>query len=545
MAPTSSAAEISLHSLDDLEAFWKNEIKLIPLLNEAEELPVDVLEDSKNAIFLLSPVQETGLAPQISPVLSEHSYSMASPILEHRKVVYPVKTGNFRKSEISPGTSVGSVLKSIYSNHVPLSRTPRLRKPIFVPQRTPVKLLNANFSQTNPTKLLKARENLMVATSNGTQPKLSSRQEFLALASEQGSPLPRGCRADNSLLVLTQKFLDLLLTNQLVNLNEAADMLKVPKRRLYDITNVLDGIDMINKAGKNSISLKNPARARQMMNGNQMKSLQQRVVQREKRDALKVKGNDLDQIIASLEGAVKIAKESPVDRTYCYVRNEDLRRATGADDKTLIVVKLPFATHYDVTKSNFDETNRHSCLIRNREGYQVKVTLLPNPIEYQPPTDFAVPQLPSIPVKLEHEESSKNFPLLSDTTLTLSAAIPSVGTIEQFNYDHQEPCSSRSHNDEVVMPTPGILPDSSLALPLVTPSKLFSPGTSSFLISPLKTLLDSEQIQLTPGPFSFDDTSHLPLPLPHLTPRGTGATLDLLYDDSVWHFFDRNSQNGL
>ncbi|CAJ0934480.1 unnamed protein product, partial [Mesorhabditis belari] len=379
----------------------------------------------------------------------------------------------------------------------------------------------------------------------GTQPKLSSRQEFLALASEQGSPLPRGCRADNSLLVLTQKFLDLLLTNQLVNLNEAADMLKVPKRRLYDITNVLDGIDMINKAGKNSISLKNPARARQMMNGNQMKSLQQRVVQREKRDALKVKGNDLDQIIASLEGAVKIAKESPVDRTYCYVRNEDLRRATGADDKTLIVVKLPFATHYDVTKSNFDETNRHSCLIRNREGYQVKVTLLPNPIEYQPPTDFAVPQLPSIPVKLEHEESSKNFPLLSDTTLTLSAAIPSVGTIEQFNYDHQEPCSSRSHNDEVVMPTPGILPDSSLALPLVTPSKLFSPGTSSFLISPLKTLLDSEQIQLTPGPFSFDDTSHLPLPLPHLTPRGTGATLDLLYDDSVWHFFDRNSQNGL
>ena len=38
-----------------------------------------------------------------------------------------------------------------------------------------------------------------------------------------------------------------------LNLNEAAEMLGVQKRRLYDITNVLEGIQLIEKMGKNSI----------------------------------------------------------------------------------------------------------------------------------------------------------------------------------------------------------------------------------------------------------------------------------------------------
>lgn len=38
-----------------------------------------------------------------------------------------------------------------------------------------------------------------------------------------------------------------------MNLNEATEMLCVPKRRIYDITNVLEGIDLIEKSGKNSV----------------------------------------------------------------------------------------------------------------------------------------------------------------------------------------------------------------------------------------------------------------------------------------------------
>lgn len=66
-------------------------------------------------------------------------------------------------------------------------------------------------------------------------------------------------RQDSSLLKLTRKFLELRSSNGdpcVLNLNEAAEVLGVQKRRLYDITNVLEGIDMIEKMGKNSIRFK-------------------------------------------------------------------------------------------------------------------------------------------------------------------------------------------------------------------------------------------------------------------------------------------------
>uniref|UniRef100_A0AC34FER5 E2F/DP family winged-helix DNA-binding domain-containing protein n=1 Tax=Panagrolaimus sp. ES5 TaxID=591445 RepID=A0AC34FER5_9BILA len=66
-------------------------------------------------------------------------------------------------------------------------------------------------------------------------------------------------RQDSSLLRLTKMFLNLqnMPDDQgTVNLNEAADALKVQKRRLYDITNVLEGINLIEKVGKNSIRWK-------------------------------------------------------------------------------------------------------------------------------------------------------------------------------------------------------------------------------------------------------------------------------------------------
>ncbi|GMR34034.1 hypothetical protein PMAYCL1PPCAC_04229, partial [Pristionchus mayeri] len=66
-----------------------------------------------------------------------------------------------------------------------------------------------------------------------------------------GSPTTPGGRLENSLLVLTRKFMELRNRSEDLNLNEAATTLGVQKRRLYDITNVLEGIDLIVKTGKN------------------------------------------------------------------------------------------------------------------------------------------------------------------------------------------------------------------------------------------------------------------------------------------------------
>jgi hypothetical protein len=61
-------------------------------------------------------------------------------------------------------------------------------------------------------------------------------------------------RFDSSLVLLTGKFIELLqnCANKSIDLNDAAAKLGVQKRRIYDIKNVLQGINMIEKTDKKS-----------------------------------------------------------------------------------------------------------------------------------------------------------------------------------------------------------------------------------------------------------------------------------------------------
>lgn len=67
-----------------------------------------------------------------------------------------------------------------------------------------------------------------------------------------------GTRFDCSLGILTRKFVNLAKKSagQIVDLKDAANQLQVAKRRIYDITNVLEGINMIEKSHKNKVKWK-------------------------------------------------------------------------------------------------------------------------------------------------------------------------------------------------------------------------------------------------------------------------------------------------
>ena len=72
-----------------------------------------------------------------------------------------------------------------------------------------------------------------------------------------GSPSSWGTsRYDSSLGLLTRKFVNLLVAapKNSLDLNVAASELGVQKRRIYDITNVLEGIHLIKKESKNQVS---------------------------------------------------------------------------------------------------------------------------------------------------------------------------------------------------------------------------------------------------------------------------------------------------
>ena len=63
-------------------------------------------------------------------------------------------------------------------------------------------------------------------------------------------------KANSSLGLLTKKFMALLraTSNDALDLNEAALALHVQKRRIYDITNVLEGIGLVTKISKNKVT---------------------------------------------------------------------------------------------------------------------------------------------------------------------------------------------------------------------------------------------------------------------------------------------------
>ncbi|MEQ2218821.1 E2F transcription factor 3, partial [Xenoophorus captivus] len=99
--------------------------------------------------------------------------------------------------------------------------------------------------QSEPAKTPRGRGGGAAGAANGTRLKTPRTPK---------SPHEK-TRYDTSLGLLTKKFVDLLAQSSdgVLDLNLAAETLQVQKRRLYDITNVLEGIHLIKKKSKNNI----------------------------------------------------------------------------------------------------------------------------------------------------------------------------------------------------------------------------------------------------------------------------------------------------
>ncbi|XP_036809478.1 transcription factor E2F3-like isoform X2 [Oncorhynchus mykiss] len=152
-------------------------------------------------------------------------------------------------------------------------------------------------------------------------------------------------RYDTSLGLLTQKFVQLLAQSSdgVVDLNRAAESLKVPKRRLYDITNVLQGVHLIKKKSKNNIqwmgcSLSPQGVARVQTPGSVGEELLE-LAQEEKR---------LDELLHISTRIVQQITEDTPTRKFAYISYEDLKRIPSLKDQTVIVVKAPAETRLEV-----------------------------------------------------------------------------------------------------------------------------------------------------------------------------------------------------
>ncbi|KAJ8395271.1 hypothetical protein AAFF_G00034730 [Aldrovandia affinis] len=148
-------------------------------------------------------------------------------------------------------------------------------------------------------------------------------------------------RYDTSLGLLTKKFVQLLgqSSDGVVDLNQAAEVLKVQKRRLYDITNVLEGVRLIKKKSKNNIQWMGCKLSEEGTTLNQCQSLGREVLE------LTQEERKLDELIQTCSRNVRLMTEESHNQEYPSVTAQSSR---GLRDQTVIVIKAPSDTKLEV-----------------------------------------------------------------------------------------------------------------------------------------------------------------------------------------------------
>ncbi|KAI7745704.1 hypothetical protein M8C21_026606 [Ambrosia artemisiifolia] len=149
--------------------------------------------------------------------------------------------------------------------------------------------------------------------------------------SNAGSPSPLtpagNCRYDSSLGLLTKKFINLITHAEdgILDLNNAADTLEVQKRRIYDITNVLEGIGLIEKKLKNRIRWKGL-------------------------DASKPEEREDDVTLLQAEVQRLSMEEHRLDENirWLFVTEDDIKSLPCFQNETLIAIKAPHGTTLEV-----------------------------------------------------------------------------------------------------------------------------------------------------------------------------------------------------
>ncbi|XP_009873554.1 PREDICTED: transcription factor E2F1, partial [Apaloderma vittatum] len=165
-------------------------------------------------------------------------------------------------------------------------------------------------------------------------------------------------RYETSLNLTTKRFLELLSQSPdgVVDLNWAAEVLKVQKRRIYDITNVLEGIQLITKKSKNNIqwlgsqaTVGAPSR--------------HRLLEKDLRE-LQAAERQLDDLIQTCTVQLRLLTEDPANQHAAYVTCQDLRSIVDPAEQMVMVIKAPPETQLQVS----DPSEAFQVSVRSTQG---------------------------------------------------------------------------------------------------------------------------------------------------------------------------------
>ncbi|XP_006863665.1 PREDICTED: transcription factor E2F4 [Chrysochloris asiatica] len=191
----------------------------------------------------------------------------------------------------------------------------------------------------------------------------------MAEAGPQAPPPPgTPSRHEKSLGLLTTKFVSLLqeAKDGVLDLKLAADTLAVrQKRRIYDITNVLEGIGLIEKKSKNSIQWKGVGP------GCNTREIADKLIElKAEIEELQQREQELDQHKVWVQQSIRNITEDVQNSCLAYVTHEDICRCFAGD--TLLAIRAPSGTSLEVPIPEG---------LNGQKKYQIHLKSVSGPIE--------------------------------------------------------------------------------------------------------------------------------------------------------------------
>ncbi|XP_012586218.1 PREDICTED: transcription factor E2F4 isoform X2 [Condylura cristata] len=191
----------------------------------------------------------------------------------------------------------------------------------------------------------------------------------MAEAGPQAPPPPgTPSRHEKSLGLLTTKFVSLLqeAKDGVLDLKLAADTLAVrQKRRIYDITNVLEGIGLIEKKSKNSIQWKGVGP------GCNTREIADKLIElKAEIEELQQRERELDQHKVWVQQSIRNVTEDVQNSCLAYVTHEDICRCFAGD--TLLAIRAPSGTSLEVPIPEG---------LNGQKKYQIHLKSVSGPIE--------------------------------------------------------------------------------------------------------------------------------------------------------------------
>ncbi|XP_066506092.1 transcription factor E2F4 [Hoplias malabaricus] len=285
-------------------------------------------------------------------------------------------------------------------------------------------------------------------------------------------------RHEKSLGLLTTKFVTLLqeAKDGVLDLKAAADTLAVrQKRRIYDITNVLEGIGLIEKKSKNSIQWKGVGP------GCNTREIADKLIDLKlELEELDRREHELDQQRVWVQQSIKNVTDDSQNSPLAYVTHQDLCNCFKGD--TLLAIRAPSGTQLEVPIPE--------SVVNGQKKYQIHLKSSSGPIEVllvnKDPSSASPVVLPVPPP----EDMLQSLPASASTASTVSST-----------------STNKAADTNTVCAAPSSLKSPATTTAATTAPTTVSSNTTSETPASQKSPVNSQQLQSSA---SLDSSSSLP-----------------------------------